>query len=133
MDFSSLLDSATSSLKEIYTGPSGWQIAGIVIGVLGALGIFAYFTFFAKGAEKKSFGEWCKGLFTMKGNFALDLAKIILYYMSIKLVITSFEPVAAGSAHAFYHFVVDVIGGLVWYRFVYEIITAVVKFCKGDK
>ena len=34
MDFSSLLDSATSSLKEIYTGPSGWQIAGIVIGAI---------------------------------------------------------------------------------------------------
>lgn len=122
MDYSSLLSSFGVS-----TGPSGWEYAGVILGALGAVALWFVFTFIikGKGEGKRNIVEDIKNFFTMKGNFALDLAMIVYWYMTIRTLISSFG--LFGTANGFWEFLKTVIGQLVWYRFVYEIIKAIVK------
>lgn len=107
------------------TGPDGWEYASVIIGALGAIGLWVLFTFVVKGKEKRNPGEDCKNFFLMKGNFAVDLAKIVYFYMSLKTLILSFSLFAG--PNGFWDFIKMAVGQLVWYRFVYEVIVAVVK------
>ena len=128
------MDSLLSSLSSLSTavaGPSGWEYASVIIGALGAIGLWILFTFIIKGGEKRKPAEDAKGFFLLRGNFALDLAMIVYWYMSIKTLIASFELLSAPGGYGFWMFLKAVIGQLVWYRFVYEIIKAVVK--KNEK
>ena len=120
-----LLSSLTklSSLSE----PTGWEYASIIIAAVVALGLWAYLAFFKKG-EKRKPGETIKNFFMMKGNFAEDLTKIVYFYMSIKTAIYSLQYISLD----FWTFVKIFVGQLVWYRFVYEIIMAVIRK-KSDK
>lgn len=106
-------------------GPDGWEYASVIIAALAAVGLWVFFTFFAKGAEKRKPGEDCKNLFMMRGNFAGDFAKIVYFYMSFRTLIASFELLSA--SNGFWMFLKTVIGQLIWYRFVYEVIMAVVR------
>ena len=106
-------------------GPDGWEYASVIIGALGAIGLWALFTFVIKGSEKRNPGKDCKNFFMMKGNFAEDLTKIVYFYMSIRTLIASFE--LFPEPNGFWLFLKTAIGQLVWYRFVYEIIMAVVR------
>lgn len=111
----------------VSSGPSGWEYAGVILGALGAIALWFVFTFIikAKGEGKRNIVEDIKNFFTMKGNFALDLAMVVYWYMTIKTLICSFE--LFGSANGFWNFLKTVIGQLIWYRFVYEIIKAIIK------
>lgn len=106
-------------------GPDGWEYASVIIGAIGAVGLWVFLTFFSKNAEKRKPGEDCKKFFTMRGNFAEDLTKIVYFYMSIRTLIASFELFSA--SNGFWMFLKTAIGQLIWYRFVYEIIMAVVR------
>lgn len=128
------MDSLLSSLSSLSTavaGPSGWEYASVIIGALGAIGLWILFTFIIKGGEKREPAKEAKGFFLLRGNFALDLAMIVYWYMSIKTLIASFELLSAPGGYGFWMFLKAVIGQLIWYRFVYEIIKAVVK--KNEK
>ncbi len=128
------MDSLLSSLSSLSTavaGPSGWEYASVIIGALGAIGLWILFTFIIKGGEKREPAKEAKGFFLLRGNFALDLAMIVYWYMSIKTLIASFELLSAPGGYGFWMFLKAVIGQLVWYRFVYEVIKAVVK--KNEK
>lgn len=125
----SLLSSLTSSLTTAVAGPSGWEYASVIIGALGAIGLWIVFTFIIKGGEKRKPAEDCKNFFLLRGNFALDLAMIVYWYMTLKTLIGSFELLSA--PYGFWSWVKLVFGQLIWYRFVYEIIKAVVK--KNEK
>ena len=122
------MDSLLSSLSSLSTavaGPSGWEYASVILGALGAIGLWIVFTFIVKGGEKRKPAEDAKNFFLLKGNFALDLAMIVYWYMTIKTLVASFELFSA--PYGFWTWVKTVIGQLIWYRFVYEIIKAVVK------
>lgn len=128
------MDSLLSSLSSLSTavaGPSGWEYASVIIGALGAVGLWILFTFIIKGGEKREPAKEAKGFFLLRGNFALDLAMIVYWYMSIKTLIASFELLSAPGGYGFWMFLKAVIGQLIWYRFVYEVIKAVVK--KNEK
>ena len=107
------------------SGPDGWEYASVIIGALDAIGLWVFFTFIAKGAEKRKPAEDCKKFFMMRGNFAEDLTKIVYFYMSIRTLIASFE--LFGESNGFWEFLKIAIGQLVWYRFIYEVIMAVVR------
>ena len=126
MDLSSLLDLSTVS-----AGPSGWEYASIILGAIGAVGLWILFTFVIKGGEKRKPAEEAKGFFLFRGNFALDLAMIVYWYMTIRTFIASFELLKLSGGYGFWEFLKAVVGQLVWYRFVYEIIKAIIK--KNDK
>ena len=106
-------------------GPDGWEYASVIIGAIGAVGLWVFLAFFSKNAEKRKPGEDYKKFFTMRGNFAEDLTKIVYFYMSIRTLIASFELFSA--SNGFWMFLKTAIGQLIWYRFVYEIIMAVVR------
>jgi hypothetical protein len=126
------MDSLLSSLSSLTTavaGPSGWEYASVIIGALGAIGLWILFTFIIKGGEKREPAKEAKGFFLLRGNFALDLAMIVYWYMTLKTLIASFELLSA--PYGFWTWLKTVIGQLIWYRFVYEIIKAIVK--KNEK
>lgn len=126
------MDSLLSSLSSLSTavaGPSGWEYASVIIGALGAIGLWILFTFIIKGGEKREPAKEAKGFFLLRGNFALDLAMIVYWYMTLKTLIASFELLSA--PYGFWTWLKTVIGQLIWYRFVYEIIKAIVK--KNEK
>lgn len=116
-----------SSLTNISTavGPSGWEYASVIIGAIGAIGLWALFNFVIKGGEKRNLAADAKGFFLFRGNFALDLAMIIYWYLTLKTLIASFELFRL--PYGFWEFVKEVVGQLIWYRFVYEIIKAIIK------
>ena len=107
------------------TGPSGWEYASVIIGAIGAVVLWILFTFVIKGGEKRNAASEAKGFFLFRGNFALDLAMIVYWYMTLRTLIASFELLAA--PYGFWEFIKTVVGQLIWYRFVYEIIKAIVK------
>ncbi len=111
----------------VSAGPSGWEYAGVILGALGAVALWFVFTFIikAKGEGKRNIVEDIKNFFTLKGNFALDLAMVVYWYMTIKTLIVSFD--LFGAPNGFWNFIKTVFGQLIWYRFVYEIIKAIVK------
>ena len=119
------------STGSLSTGPSGWEYASVIIGALGAVALWAVFTFVVKGKEKRNMGEDCKNFFLMKGNFAEDFAKIVYFYMSIKTLILSFS--LFSGTNGFWEFLKMAVGQLVWYRFVYEVIMAVIRKNKVEK
>ncbi|MBR3254488.1 hypothetical protein IKF88_02030 [Candidatus Saccharibacteria bacterium] len=118
-----LLTSLTTGLTS--TGPNGWEYASVIIGALGAVCLWVLFTFVIKGGEKRTPAAEAKGFFLFRGNFALDLAMIVYWYMTLRTLISSFELLSA--PYGFWEFIKVVVGQLIWYRFVYEIIKAVVK------
>ncbi len=124
---------AFSKAGSLTAGPDGWVVAGCVIGAICALGLFGYCKWFKKGADNKALGEDIKNFFTMKGNFAADLATILYIYMTVKCVITSIEYLTLGGNSAFWNFLTALVGGVVWYRFVYECVMAVLKGLKKEK
>ena len=117
------LISSLSGLTSV--GPSGWEYASVIIGALGAVGLWILFTFVIKGGEKRNVTADAKGFFLFRGNFALDLAMIVYWYMTLRTLISSFELLSA--PYGFWEFIKVVVGQLIWYRFVYEVIKAVVK------
>ena len=121
------MDSLLSSLSSLssYSGPDGWEYASVIIGALGAIGLWVVFTFVIKGGEKRKPGEETKGFFLFRGNYALDLAMIIYWYLTIKTLIVSFELLSA--PYGFWEFLKVVVGQLIWYRSVYEVVKAVIK------
>ncbi len=122
------MDSLLSSLSSLTTaaaGPSGWEYASVILGAIGAIGLWIVFTFVIKGGEKRDVAKDTKGFFLLRGNFALDLAMIVYWYMTIKTLIASFELFSA--PYGFWEFLKVAVGQLIWYRFVYEIIKAIVK------
>ncbi|MBR2543353.1 hypothetical protein IKF03_02040 [Candidatus Saccharibacteria bacterium] len=114
------------STGSLSSGPDGWEYASVIIGALGAIGLWVFFTFFAKGAEKRKPAEDCKKFFLMQGNFAEDFTKIVYFYMSIRTLVASLELFGVEGS-GFWLFLKTAIGQLVWYRFVYEVIMAVVR------
>ena len=118
----SLLSSLTSVVS---SGPTGWEYASVIIGALGAIGLWIVFTFVVKSGEKRKPGEDAKKFFLLQGNFALDLAMIVYWYMTIKTLVASFELLSA--PYGFWEFLKVAVGQLIWYRFVYEVIKAVIK------
>lgn len=127
MDLTSL-----TSLTSLFSGykMSGWQIAGIIVGALGALGIFFFFNYFKKDAPRKDLVGDLKKFFTMKENFASDLAKIVFYYASIKCFFTACSYVEASIWYAF----VSLVGSLVLYRVLYELVDVLIRIWKnGEK
>ena len=119
------MESLLSSLTSVVSGPSGWDYASVIIGALGAVGLWIVFTFIVKGGEKRKPGEDAKKFFLFQGNFALDLAMIIYWYLTIRTLVASFELLSA--PYGFWEFLKTVIGQLVWYRFVYEVVKAIIK------
>lgn len=122
------LSSFLTTAAKYSAGPDGWLIAGCVLGALGALAIFAYGKWFKKGADSKNLVDDVKNFFLMKENAAADLAKILYWYLSIKCVIVSIELLTLGGSSAFWNFLTSLVGGLVWYRFVYECVKAILAF-----
>ncbi|MBR3329294.1 hypothetical protein IKG29_02050 [Candidatus Saccharibacteria bacterium] len=122
----SLLSSGT-----LGTSPDGWEYASVIIGAIGAIGLWILFTFLIKGNEKRNTGEDCKKFFMMRGNFAEDLTKIVYFYVSLKTLIVSFQLLSL--QNGFWMFIKTVIGQLIWYRFVYEIIMAIVRKNSGKE
>ena len=120
MDYKTLLGGLT-------IGPSGWEYAGVILGALGAVALWFVFNFIikGKGEGKRNLVEDIKNFFKMKGCFALDLAMIVYWYMTIRTFVSAFD--LFGTNNGFWEFLKTVIGQLVWYRFVYEIIKAIVK------
>jgi len=118
---SSLSDVAIASGSKT----EGWEYASVIIGAIGAVALWALFTFVIKGGEKRNLGAEAKGFFLFRGNFALDLAMIVYWYVTLRTLIASFALLEYSDG--FWNFVKVVIGQLVWYRFVYEVIKAVVK------
>lgn len=123
---SDLLSSLSSLSTLSSSSTSGWVYASVIIGACGAVGLWIFLTFFAKGREKRNVSEDVKNFFTVKGGFAEDLAKIVYFYMSIKTLIASFELLSSPS-NGFWLFLTTAVGQLIWYRFVYEVIIAVIK------
>lgn len=119
------MESLLSSLTTVVSGPSGWEYASVILGALGAIGLWIVFTFVVKGNEKRNPGEDAKKFFLFQGNFALDLAMIIYWYLTIRTLISSFELLSA--PYGFWEFLKVAVGQLIWYRFVYEVVKAVIK------
>lgn len=111
----------------LVSGPSGWEYAGVILGALGAVALWFVFNFIikGKGEGKRDLVEDIRNFFKMKGNFALDLAMVVYWYMTIRTFISAFA--LFDTANGFWNFLKTVIGQLVWYRFVYEIIKAIIK------
>lgn len=125
-ELTTLFNNLSSSIS---SGPSGWEYASVIIGAIGAVALWAVFSFVIKGGEKRNPAKEAKEFFLFRGNFALDLAMIVYWYMTLRTLIASFELLSA--PYGFWEFIKVAVGQLVWYRFVYEIIKAVVK--KADK
>ena len=124
-ELTSLFDLTSSTIS----GPSGWEYASVIIGALGAVALWILFAFVIKGGEKRNPAAEAKGFFLFRGNFVLDLAMIVYWYMTLRTLIASLA--LLGEPYGFWEFIKTVVGQLIWYRFVYEIIKAVVK--KADK
>lgn len=121
--------SLLSSLSDVAVAgggkTEGWEYASVIIGAIGAIALWALFTFVIKGGEKRNLGAEAKGFFLFRGNFALDLAMIVYWYVTIKTLILSFSLLQL--SNGFWEFIKIAVGQLIWYRFVYEVIKAVVK------
>ncbi len=130
MDFLNSLSSLSDAMNETISvpGPNGWEVAGSILGALGALAIFAFFAYFKKDGEKRKIVDDLKNFSLFKANFAEDLASIIYYYLSIKVVFASCKNF--GTSYGFWYFLVELVGQLVWYRFVYEVVKAILAFVK---
>lgn len=124
-NLTSLLTTAVSAYTK-----NGWIIAGTIVGALGALGLFFFLNYFKKNAPKKNLVGDIKNFFTMKDIFAEELAAIVYYYASIKVLISSFQYISAD----FWVFLTELIGSLVTYRVVYEFARVIIRIWKnGEK
>ena len=111
------------STSDVITGPNGWEYASVIIGALGAIGLWVYLAFFRKGTEKRKPSEVLKNFFCMRGNFAEDMTQIVYFYASIKLFISSLQIISFD----FWTFLKTLVGQLILYRFLYEVIMALVR------
>ena len=68
-------------------------------------------------------------IFTFKGSFAEDLARICFYYVSIMFFMNALQTLTTGGdPWGFFELVFH----LVFVRFVYEAALAIIRFCKSN-
>ena len=132
------MDSLLNSLSSLESAAKGvstfnaaqsWQICTVIIAGLGAAALFVFFTYLKKGAEKRKIGEDAKNFFLFKGNWGLDLASIVYYFISIETVMRALQTLTTGGdPWGFFRLMFE----LVFIRFVYEAATAIIGFCYSN-
>ncbi len=122
--YSDILKSLTSSSSS-FDAATSWKICTIVIAALGTIALFVFFTYLKKGKEKRNFVEDIKNFCLFKASFAIDLAKIVFYYMSIAKVMEALQTLTTGGdPWGFF----ELLFQLVFIRFVYETVLVGLRF-----
>ena len=112
-----------------FDAATSWKICTIVIAALGTIALFVFFTYLKKGKEKRNFVEDIKNFFLFKANFAEDLAKIVLYFMSIEKLMNALQTLTTGGdPWGFFGLLFE----MVFIRFVYETVLAGLRFAKSN-
>ena len=130
------LNSLESAAKSVATtgvstfdAATSWKICTVIIAGLGAAALFAFFAYIKKGGEKRKIGEDLKNLFLFKGNWALDLASIVFYFISIETIMHALQTLTTGGdPWGFFRLMFE----LVFIRFVYEAAKAIIGFCLSN-
>ncbi len=124
-DAYSLLKGLTDSGSGGFDPDTSWMICKIVIAALGTIALFVFFTYLKKGKEKRNFVEDIKNFCLFKGSFAIDLAKIVFYYMSIATLMDALKTLTTGGdPWGFF----ELLFSLVFIRFVYETVLVGLRF-----
>ena len=128
-DLYSLGNQLTAANSNTFNPETSWQICTIVLGAIVTATLFIFFTYFKKGGAKRKIGEDLKNLFLFKGNWALDLASIVFYFVSIETIMRALQTLTTGGdPWGFFRLMFE----LVFIRFVYEAAKAIIGFCLSN-
>lgn len=128
-DAYNLLKGLTDGGISTFDAATSWKICTIVIAALGTIALFIFFTYLKKGKEKRNFVEDIKNFCLFKANFAIDLAKIVFYYMSIAKFMEALQTLTTGGdPWGFFILLFE----LVFIRFVYETVLAGLNFALSN-
>ncbi len=134
MDYNALAESYVKSALSTagvstFDAATSWKICTVIIAGLGAAALFIFFTYFKKGAAKRKAGEDIKNFFLFKGSWALDLASIVYYFISIETIMHALQTLTTGGdPWGFFRLMFE----LVFIRFVYEAAKAIIGFCLSN-
>lgn len=123
------INKLTNTSVSTFDAGTSWKICTIVIAALGTIALFVFFTYLKKGKEKRNFVEDIKNFCLFKANFAIDLAKIVFYYMSIAKFMEALQTLTTGGdPWGFFTLLFE----LVFIRFVYETVLAGLRFALSN-
>ena len=124
-----LLKALSGGELSTFDAATSWKICTIVIAALGTIALFVFFTYLKKGKEKRNFVDDIKNFFLFKGNFAVDLAKIVFYFMSIEKFMEALQTLTTGGdPWGFFILLFE----MVFIRFVYETVLVGLRFALSN-